>query len=233
MRHLTSRPAGRAGKFSAGALASGAVATGAFAVGALAVGALAIGRLAVRKSHFGRLSIDELVIAGKPVGELPLKASSTTLSIPGPVRVTVNVPASVDRAFAFFTDSFSSWWPREYTWSQDALNRIGIEAREGGLCSEYGPNGFRCDWGRVLVWDPPQQLVLSWQLSPDRQPEPNPAKASEVDIRFLPQGDSSCVLELQHRGFERHGAGGGAYAAAMGSDEGWPKILHRYRMSIG
>jgi uncharacterized protein YndB with AHSA1/START domain len=84
------------------------------------------------------------------------------------------VAAPVERAFATFSDGLAGWWPREYTWAQDTLETIAIEPREGGRCFERGPHGFHCDWGRVLAWDPPDRLAFTWQIGPDRVPEPNP-----------------------------------------------------------
>jgi uncharacterized protein YndB with AHSA1/START domain len=138
------------------------------------------------------------------------------------------VAAPVERAFATFSDGLAGWWPREYTWAQDTLETIAIEPREGGRCFERGPHGFHCDWGRVLAWDPPDRLVFTWQIGPDRVPEPNPAKASEVEVRFVADGPSATRVELEHRGFSRHGDGGDRYRAAMGSRLGWPLILDRY-----
>jgi uncharacterized protein YndB with AHSA1/START domain len=144
------------------------------------------------------------------------------------VRRIVTVPVPPDRAFTLFIAGFGTWWPREYTWAGEVLDTIVIEPRKGGRCFERGPYGFECDWGRVLVWDPPQRLAFSWQISPERVPEPNPAKASEVEVRFVAEGPSTTRVELEHRGFARHGEGGDAYRAGMGSPEGWMYILDRY-----
>jgi uncharacterized protein YndB with AHSA1/START domain len=84
----------------------------------------------------------------------------------------------------------------------------------------------------VLVWEPPRRLVLAWQISPERAPEPDPAKASEVEVRFVAEGPSVTRVELEHRGFERHGAGGAGYRAGMGAPQGWPYILDRYAMAV-
>ena len=43
---------------------------------------------------------------------------------------------------------------------------------------------------------------------PDRAPEPNPAKDSQDEVRFHPDSPSGTGLELEHRGFDRHGQGG-------------------------
>ena len=148
-----------------------------------------------------------------------------------PVRVSVTVEAPAERAFTLFTEGLGSWWPAGYTWSRDMLERIAIEPRLDGRCFERGPHGFTCDWGRVLAWDPPQRLVLSWQIGPRREPEPDPGKASEVEVRFSPDGPAVTV-ELEHREFARHGDGGDRYREQMASPEGWPLILGRYAAAM-
>jgi len=145
----------------------------------------------------------------------------------GAVRRTLTVHVPVERAFAIFTERLEVWWPREYTWGKEAMESIGIECHEGGFCYETGPNGFLCHWGRVLEWDPPHRLVLSWQISPERAPEPNPDKASEIEIRFIAEGPRT-IVEFEHRCFGRHGEGGARYRAAMDSPQGWTYILQRY-----
>jgi uncharacterized protein YndB with AHSA1/START domain len=133
-----------------------------------------------------------------------------------------------EEAFARFVDHLGDWWPSEYTWSEAALEGIGIEPREGGMCFEHGPHGFRCDWGRVLTVDRPRSVVLTWQIGPNREPVPDPSKASEVEVRFEPEDETTTRVELEHRGFDRHGAAAENYRAALASEQGWPYILSRY-----
>ena len=142
---------------------------------------------------------------------------------------STTVTAGADRAFALFAD-LGAWWPREFSWSGDALAGLELEPGEGGLASEYGPHGFRCDWGRVLTWEPPHRLVLAWQIGPTRAPEPVPARASEVEVRFEPAGPQATRVLLEHRGFERHGDGAAEYAAGMRT--GWTYALERYAAAI-
>jgi uncharacterized protein YndB with AHSA1/START domain len=144
------------------------------------------------------------------------------------IRRTVTVPVGPERAFAVFTDELDSWWPQAFTWAADVLETIAIEPREGGRCFERGPHGFEVDWGRVLVWEPPRRLIITWQISPQREPEPNPARSSEVEVRFEPEGEGRTRVELEHRNFDNHGEGSDAYRAAMAEPEGWSYILDRY-----
>lgn len=148
-----------------------------------------------------------------------------------PIQRTVTVPVAAERAFAVFID-LPAWWPPEFSWSGDVLETLGIEPREGGFCFERGPNGFRCDWGRVLAWEPPARLVFSWQISPDRVPEPDPAKASEVEVRFFEEGPSATRVEVAHREFARHGESAQRYRTDL-ADQGWPYLLDRYAAAAG
>jgi len=146
----------------------------------------------------------------------------------GPIRRAITVEAAPDRAFAVFTEDLAAWWPSEYTWSGEVLETIGIEPREGGHCFEIGPGGFRSDWGTVLRWAPPGRLAFAWQISPERVPEPNPARASEVEVRFEPEGEAGTRVELEHRGFARHGEGAEDYRTGLDSPAGWTLLLECY-----
>jgi uncharacterized protein YndB with AHSA1/START domain len=139
-------------------------------------------------------------------------------------RSQTALPVSLEVAFRTFTAGMTEWWPREYTWSQGALREIGIEPGVDGLCYERGPHGFRCDWGRVLAWEPPQRLTLAWHIGPTRVPQPNPQQASEVDVSFEVNGAGTRV-SLLHHGFDRHGEGAADYRAAMDGPGGWDYIL--------
>lgn len=148
------------------------------------------------------------------------------------IRHTVVVQVPADEAFAVFTDEIDAWWPSAYTWAKDTLDTFAIEPGEGGRCFERGPHGFECDWGRVLAWEPPHRLVLSWQISAARVPEPNPAKASEIEVRFIAEGPKETQVELEHRSFSNHGEDAAEYRAAMGSEQGWPYILDCYAETV-
>jgi uncharacterized protein YndB with AHSA1/START domain len=143
------------------------------------------------------------------------------------IRHSVAAPVPPERAFDAFVRELHEWWPQEYTWAGAALETIAIEPQEGGRCFELGPHDFHCDWGRVVAWEPPRRLVFTWQISPRREPVPDPALASEVEVRV-----EAGRVELEHRGLERHGDGAEAYAAAMGSDMGWPYILGRFAAHV-
>ena len=83
-----------------------------------------------------------------------------------------------------FTDDMDSWWPRSHHVGKTPLKANLIESRPGGRCYSQHEDGTECDWGTVLVWEPPQRIVLAWQVSATWQSEPDLAKASEVEVTF-------------------------------------------------
>lgn len=150
-----------------------------------------------------------------------------------PIREAVTVAIPPDDAFRAFTEGMERWWPAAFTWAGSALDHMGIEAVEDGACFERSRGGSRLDWGRVLAVHPPERLAFSWQINFDRTPQPDPAKASEVEVRFRPVEDGArCRVEVEHRGFERHGASAANYREALASSGGWRLILEAFARSL-
>ncbi len=138
------------------------------------------------------------------------------------------VQLEIERAFAAFVNDFGEWWPREYTWSGDALVNISLNG-ENGLCSETGPNHFRCDWATVSSLEPPFFIRLHWQISASRVPVPDLGKASTLEVIFTAAGMGETRVQLKHFNFEKHGAGYEDYRQAMNDKEGWDFILEQFR----
>jgi uncharacterized protein YndB with AHSA1/START domain len=145
------------------------------------------------------------------------------------VRREVTVAAPVERAFDVFTAGLSSWWPLEthHIGAQPAVEAV-MEPRTGGRYFERAADGSECDWGFVLAWEPPTRVVFSWHLNERWEFDPDPERASEVEVRFTPEGDSTRV-ELEHRGLERHGAGAETIREAVSSEGGWGGLLELYK----
>src|SRR5438094_4742023 len=116
-----------------------------------------------------------------------------------PVRKSITVKASPERAFHVFAEEFDSWWPRTHHIGKVPMKKAIIEGKMGGRCYTEQTDGTDCDWGSVLVWDPPHRLVLAWQIDGQWQYEPDLAKSSEVEVRFTAEGDGSTRIDLEHR----------------------------------
>ena len=144
-----------------------------------------------------------------------------------PVRRQVTVSTTPERAFQVFTTHFDAWWPRGHHIGGADLQQAFIEPREGGRWYELGVDGSQCEWGRVLAWDPPARLVLAWQINGRWEYDPDPARASEVEVSFRPAGEGATVVTLEHRFLERMEMGEDAYQGIDG-EGGWTRILTNF-----
>lgn len=61
------------------------------------------------------------------------------------------------------------------------MKEAALETKEGGRWSEIEVDGSECDWGKLLVWDPPRRLVLGLQINAEWQYDPNFILELEVD----------------------------------------------------
>jgi hypothetical protein len=117
-----------------------------------------------------------------------------------PLRLTFEVTCNVAHAFAVWTGQIGRWWPADHTVSGEDGLTVVLEQRLGGRIFERTPAGAEFDWGEVTVWEPPTRFGYSWHLRRDR------ADATEVEITFVDQGDSTTRVEIEHRRWERLGA---------------------------
>jgi uncharacterized protein YndB with AHSA1/START domain len=142
-------------------------------------------------------------------------------------RVTVNAPA--ERAFTLFTREMGTWWPMSshHIGAADCA-QVRVDEEAGGRWYEVGVDGSECDWGRVLAWDPPHRVVLSWQIDGNWAYDPDPGHASEVEVTFTAQGPDVTLVEVRHRHFERHGATGAAVGESVAAEGGWGTLLTMY-----
>ncbi|WP_209003078.1 SRPBCC family protein [Stappia taiwanensis] len=143
-----------------------------------------------------------------------------------PCSFTRHLPLEREAAFELVVDRFADWWPREYTFSGEDLEDIGIEPMAGGACYEQARGGARIVWGTVLSIERPLFLRLAWQIGPGREVVADPAAASRVVIEFRAEGEGTRV-ELSHGDFLRHGEGGEHYRSVMASEGGWPFCLDK------
>jgi len=145
-----------------------------------------------------------------------------------PIRKSVVVNTGIERAFALFVDQFDAIKPREHNLLSVPIAETVFEPRVGGHVYDVGIDGSRCEWSRVLAYEPPSRVVISWDIGPTWQLEADPAKTSEVEVRFIAESDDRTRVELEHRHLDRHGAGWQAVADGVDDDAGWPLYLSRY-----
>jgi uncharacterized protein YndB with AHSA1/START domain len=144
------------------------------------------------------------------------------------IRHEVVVEAPIERAFSVFTKGFGSFKPPEHNMLGVDIAETVFELSEGGNVYDRGVDGSECRWARVLTYDPPNRVVISWDISPQWQIETDPEKTSEVDVRFIAEAPDRTRVELEHRNIDRHGDGWEAVREGVDGDDGWPLYLHRF-----
>jgi uncharacterized protein YndB with AHSA1/START domain len=140
----------------------------------------------------------------------------------------VVVHAPLEGAFDVFTRQFGDFKPREHNLLAVPIADTVFEPRVGGYIYDRGVDGSQCRWARVLAYEPPHRVVFSWDIGPTWQLEADPAKTSEVEVRFIAETAQRTRVELEHRHLDRHGQGWQAVADGVGNDAGWPLYLQRY-----
>lgn len=136
----------------------------------------------------------ELEAEGEHVMEPELKVTKS---------IVVDVPPR--RAFEFFLQQ-ERWWPiATHHIAEHAAETIVLEPFVGGRWYERARDGQETDWGRVLEFEPPHRIRLTWHMSPDWGYEPDEERASEIEVTFLPDEQNRTRVVYEHRHLERYG----------------------------
>jgi uncharacterized protein YndB with AHSA1/START domain len=135
------------------------------------------------------------------------------------VRKSVTVDCAVEEAFRIFTADATSWWPVEgHSLRGSEVRDVVFEPNVGGEIYEVADSGERGHWATVLEWEPPNRLVLAWEVTPG-------VMGTEVEVRFVAE-DHGTRVELEHRGWEN--AVSGAIERRDSYDAGWSYVLGKY-----
>jgi hypothetical protein len=152
----------------------------------------------------------------------------TILAADTSVRRSIVVEAPILRAFKVFTEDFGSFKPREHNMLKVEITETVFEPKVGGFLYDRGVDGSICRWARVLAYEPPNRVLLSWNISPRWQIEEDPSKTSEWEVRFIAETPQRTRVEIEHRHLDRHGEGWQAVWEGVAGDQGWPLYLQRY-----
>jgi uncharacterized protein YndB with AHSA1/START domain len=144
------------------------------------------------------------------------------------VRTSIVVEAPIERAFKVFTKDFGRFKPREHNLLGVEIAETVFEPRVGGHLFDRGVDGSECRWARVLAYEPPQRVVISWDINARWQLETDMVRTSEVEVRFVSETPGRTRVELEHRHLDRHGDGWEGVRDGVGGDGGWPLYLERY-----
>ena len=150
---------------------------------------------------------------------------TATITI-APVRKSIRVNASQAHAFDVFTSGLGRWWPRNMGIGRMPMKAAVMETRLGGRWYELAEDGSQATVGKIIVWEPPQRFVMTWEIN--SQWKPDSTVGSEVEVRFIADGANATRVEVEHRKFEQMGAEAGA-SMRKDVDGGWPGLLERFK----
>ena len=137
-----------------------------------------------------------------------------------PIVKQLTIAKPVDQVFRMFTAEIARWWPlKGYSVGREAAKFCAIEPRVGGRVFERLEQGAECDWGTVLVWDPPRTFACSWHPS---HPEHPIETAQRVEVRFIAESPALTRVELAHTGWEANAEGQKMRDAYNG---GWVQVF--------
>jgi hypothetical protein len=140
-----------------------------------------------------------------------------------PLKISFDVACSPDHAFTVWTSGIGTWWPPDHTVTGQA-EEVVLQSGVGGRIFERTSDGVEHDWGIVTAWEPPVRLAYLWHIGRES------ADATQVEIRFVPQGASGTRIEIEHRGWERLGAVGEERRAQ--NQVGWESLLPHFQGAV-
>lgn len=142
------------------------------------------------------------------------------------IRREVVVDVDAARAFELFTADMTAWWPPHHHIGSAPIEQIVVEPRTGGRWYTRHQDGTETDTGRILVWDPPGRVVVTWQIGADWTFHPD--LVTTVDVRFEPLGPGRTRVTLEHRDLEAFGDDAARMKAVFSEDGAWTGTLAAY-----
>lgn len=150
---------------------------------------------------------------------------------PAPIRRTLEVAVSPERAFQVFTAGMGRWWPKDKSIGTSPPAAVVMEPFAGGRWFERGENGSECMWGKVLAWEPPGRLLLAWQINADWRYDET--FETEVEVLFQDLGPNLTRVAFEHRKLEAFGEKAEAMREMFELPGAWDGVLEAYAKGLG
>lgn len=119
------------------------------------------------------------------------------------IRREIVVPVDKATAFEVFTARMTDWWPREHHIGSGPIERVVIEPRDGGRWYTRHEDGSETSTGHVVTWEPPDRVVITWQIGANWRYDPR--LITTVELGFAEEAPGRTRVRLEHRDLERFG----------------------------
>ena len=150
------------------------------------------------------------------------------------IKVTKSIVVDVvpARAFELFID-LGRWWPlATHKIAEPAGEFVVLEPFVGGRWYERSRDGAETDWGRVLAFDPPRRILLTWLMGSDWKHEPDPNRASEIEVTFIGEATDRTRVVFEHRHLERYRDRAEPMRAILDRPNGAEGVLRAFGASV-
>jgi uncharacterized protein YndB with AHSA1/START domain len=147
------------------------------------------------------------------------------------VKRDVVVPVPSNEAFEIFTSRMTDWWPKEHHIGSAPIEQIVIEPHEGGRWYTRHQDGSETSTGHVLAWEPPDRLVITWQISAEWRYDPK--LITTIEINFVAEAPDRTRVRLEHRDLERYGPEAERMRAMFEDLGAWTSTLSAYAAACG
>lgn len=142
------------------------------------------------------------------------------------VHRTIEVAAERTRAFDVFVN-MTAWWPLDtHTIGAAPARASVVEPHAGGRWYAVDANGDEQNIGRVVLFEPPARIVLTWEVGCGFTADQ--AIRSELEIHFTPISDERTRIDLEHRHLETYGERAEEMRTLYDGDEAWTYVLGRF-----
>ena len=136
------------------------------------------------------------------------------------------------RGFELFLD-LERWWPiATHDIAEPAGESAVLEPFVGGRWYERSGDGNETDWGRVLAFDLPCRILLTWLVGSDWNFQPDPARASEIEIGFLAEGPGRTRVLFEPRHLERYGEQSERMRAVLDRSSAVEAVLRAFQSAV-
>ncbi len=150
------------------------------------------------------------------------------------LKVTKSILVEVGsaRAFEFFLDQ-QRWWPlATHHMAESPAEAVVLEPFIGGRWYERAGDGRETEWGRVLAFEPPHRILLSWRMSAEWGHEADPARGSEIEVTFLAESRNRTRVVFEHRHLERYGDAAQRMYAALAKPTAAEAVLRAFHVGL-
>jgi uncharacterized protein YndB with AHSA1/START domain len=129
-----------------------------------------------------------------------------------------------------FTSRMTTWWPSHHHIGSAPIQEIVVEPREGGRWYTRHEDGTETSTGYVAGWDPPERLVLAWQITADWRYDPS--LVTTVEVRFVEESPGRTRVELEHRDLDRYGPEADRMRMTFEDPGAWTGTLEAFAAGI-